>query len=79
MGKRKAKKKSYYKKMKRGKFERFLLPGMKGFLITCGNKAENDAVRDAYNILNEYADKLYGPENTTDVSILCNKKYNCNF
>ena len=34
---------------------------MKGFLITCNNR-EKEAVKEAYNLLNEYADKLYGPE-----------------
>jgi tRNA acetyltransferase TAN1 len=38
-----------------------LAPGQKGFLITC-NDRERDAVKESYNILNEYADKLYGPE-----------------
>ncbi|XP_058799951.1 THUMP domain-containing protein 1 homolog [Phymastichus coffea] len=33
--------------------------GMKGFLCTC-NFREKDCVREAYNILNEYADKVYG-------------------
>ncbi|KAL4239439.1 THUMP domain-containing protein 1 [Mactra antiquata] len=36
-------------------------PGSKGFLITC-NKYESETVREMYNILNEYADKIYGPE-----------------
>jgi len=35
--------------------------GMKGFLLTCNN-AEKRAVQEAYNVLNEYADLLYGPE-----------------
>lgn len=35
--------------------------GMKGFLCTC-NFREKDCVREAYNLLNEYADKLYGVE-----------------
>lgn len=35
--------------------------GMQGFLVTC-NKNESQAVKEMYNLLNEYADKLYGPE-----------------
>ena len=35
--------------------------GMSGFLITCNNR-EREAVREGYNILNEYADRLYGLE-----------------
>ncbi|CAH1795562.1 unnamed protein product [Owenia fusiformis] len=35
--------------------------GMKGFLLTC-NFQEKGCVREAYNIFNEYADKVYGPE-----------------
>ncbi|XP_078609956.1 THUMP domain-containing protein 1-like [Branchiostoma floridae x Branchiostoma japonicum] len=37
--------------------------GMKGILITC-NKNEKACVREAYNLLNEYADQMYGPEIT---------------
>ncbi|XP_061182416.1 THUMP domain-containing protein 1-like [Saccostrea echinata] len=66
MSEKKGKKrpKSYYikcanKKPKREVWK--LEAGMKGFLITCNNN-EKAAVREAYNILNEYADKLYGPE-----------------
>ncbi|XP_013386078.1 THUMP domain-containing protein 1 [Lingula anatina] len=60
MGKRP---KSYYIKcaMKKRKREFSLDAGMKGFLLTCNNN-EKQCVREAYNILNEYADKLYGPE-----------------
>ena len=36
-----------------------LEPGMKGFLITCNNR-EREAVREGYNLLNEYADQMYG-------------------
>lgn len=38
-----------------------LEPGMKGFFCTC-NFQEKNCIREAYNLLNEYADKLYGPE-----------------
>lgn len=38
-----------------------LEPGLKGFICTC-NIREKDCVREAYNILNEYADQLYGNE-----------------
>ena len=34
---------------------------MKGFLLTCNNR-EREAVREGYNLLNEYADKIFGPE-----------------
>lgn len=36
----------------------FLSPGLQGFLVTC-NFREKDCVRDAYFILNEYADRLF--------------------
>ncbi|XP_058943579.2 THUMP domain-containing protein 1-like [Pocillopora verrucosa] len=49
------------KKKKRG--QELLAPGMKGVLVTC-NERENLCVREAYNVLNEYADKLYGPEHS---------------
>ncbi|XP_078376011.1 THUMP domain-containing protein 1-like [Oculina patagonica] len=48
-----------HKKKKRG--QELLTPGMKGILVTC-NEREKLCVREAYNVLNEYADKLYGPE-----------------
>nr|KAG5686169.1 hypothetical protein BaRGS_004508 [Batillaria attramentaria] len=38
-----------------------LAAGQRGFIVTC-NDHEKDAVKESYNILNEYADKLYGPE-----------------
>ena len=38
-----------------------LAPGMKGFFVTCNNN-EKLAVRESYNILNEYAEKIYGAE-----------------
>nr|CAG4638817.1 EOG090X0GPG [Cyclestheria hislopi] len=40
---------------------------MKGFLCTSNNR-EKESVREAYNILNEVADKLYGPENKSSES-----------
>lgn len=45
-----------------------LAPGQKGFIVTC-NDREKEAVKEVYNILNEYAEKLFGPEeiqNKTD-------------
>lgn len=55
--------KAYYVKCaKQKKFKRNVLDvDMKGFLVTC-NSHEDQAVRECYNLLNEYADKLYGPE-----------------
>lgn len=35
--------------------------GMQGFLVTCNNN-ESQAVKEMYNLFNEYAEKLYGPE-----------------
>ncbi|XP_046660332.1 THUMP domain-containing protein 1 homolog [Homalodisca vitripennis] len=65
-------KNNYYNKPGRGrgdssnwnnkrKFKHYLQPGLKGFICTC-NMREKDCVRESYNILNEYADKLYGLE-----------------
>ena len=62
--KRKARKQAYFKAVKKTrKYEagRVLKEGMTGFLITCNNR-EKEAVREAYNLLNEYADILHGPE-----------------
>lgn len=49
-------KKKYYFRKSKNKY--FLEPGFRGFFCTC-NFREKDCVKEAYNILNEYADKLY--------------------
>ncbi|XP_060910784.1 THUMP domain-containing protein 1 [Labrus mixtus] len=43
----------------------FLEVGMEGILITC-NMNERKCTAEAFNLLNEYADKLYGPEKFED-------------
>ena len=49
--KRKAKNKQWFKGQKRRKFT--LCPDIKGFLCFCNYK-EKEAIREAYNILNQY-------------------------
>lgn len=49
--KRKAKNKQWYKGQKRRKFS--LCPDIKGFLCFCNFK-EKEAIREAYNILNQH-------------------------
>ncbi|KAM6166630.1 THUMP domain-containing protein 1 [Erethizon dorsatum] len=44
---------------------RQLEPGLQGILITC-NMNERKCVEEAYSLLNEYGDDLYGPEKFTD-------------
>jgi len=46
---------------------RSLCPQMRGFLVTCNNR-EKEAVREAYNLFNEYADRIIGPENNQEDS-----------
>jgi hypothetical protein len=62
-GRGKKRPKSYYLKCahKKVKHGNSLDIDMRGFLVTC-NGNEKQAVREMYNLLNEYADKLYGPE-----------------
>ena len=48
-------------KRKKPAWKEDLCPGMTGILITT-NDQEKLCVPDAYNLLNEYADQLYGPE-----------------
>lgn len=55
MGDTRKKKKFYFRK-RRNKY--FLEPGFKGFFCTC-NFREKDCVKEVYNLLNEYAGKLY--------------------
>lgn len=50
-----------YNQKKRKQFS--LESGMKGFLCTC-NFSEKECVRDAYKLLNEFADEIYGPDTT---------------
>ncbi|XP_029949326.1 THUMP domain-containing protein 1 [Salarias fasciatus] len=50
---------------KRWKGSRELEVGMEGILITC-NMNERKCTAEAFNLLNEYADGLYGPEKLQD-------------
>jgi len=62
--KRKARKQNYFKAAKQSKKYaqgKVLKEDMVGFLLTCNNR-EREAVREGYNLLNEFADKLLGPE-----------------
>lgn len=64
MSEGKKRKKSYYQGKHGGKRSRHgseLAPKMKGFLVTTSGK-EKSATQEAYRLLNEYADKKYGPE-----------------
>ncbi|XP_042208798.1 THUMP domain-containing protein 1 homolog isoform X1 [Homarus americanus] len=66
MGKNKRSKAYYIQSAKRQKkLESVLGQEMTGFLCTC-NDNERDCVREAYNILNEFADQLYGKEEFAD-------------
>lgn len=60
--KRKAKDKAFYiKSAKQARTSQHELGvGMKGFL--CTSNREKESVREAYNILNEFADILYGSD-----------------
>ncbi|XP_069545734.1 THUMP domain-containing protein 1 isoform X2 [Brachyistius frenatus] len=50
---------------KRWKGSRELEVGMQGILITC-NMNERKCTAEAFNLLNEYADELFGPEKLQD-------------
>lgn len=52
-------KKKYFQSPKKFKHSA-LEPGMKGFLITCND--EHRCIKEAYNLLNEFADAIYGSE-----------------
>ncbi|XP_011182783.1 THUMP domain-containing protein 1 homolog [Zeugodacus cucurbitae] len=58
------KQKNYFKSNKR----QFLEAGQRGFLATC-NFREKDCVREAYNVLNHYADELYGPKDKDEITL----------
>lgn len=59
----KAKRKKYFSSNLMAKKNRdlFVKFGLKGFLCTC-NGYEKQCIRESYNLLNEYADKLFGEE-----------------
>lgn len=69
MGDARKKKKFYFRKS-RNKY--FLEAGFKGFFCTC-NFREKDCVKEAYNILNEYAMKLYPDLDATEAAAAENK------
>lgn len=56
-------KKKYFQQSKK----QVLQSGQRGFLVTC-NMNEKACVRECYNLLNHYADELYGPEGQPDES-----------
>ena len=58
---------------KRFKGCRELEVGMQGIIITC-NMNEKKCTSEAYSLLNEYADKLYGPEKVSTKSVLSNEQ-----
>lgn len=62
---RKRSRKRYGHHNKRWKGSRELEVGMQGILITC-NMNERKCTAEAFNLLNEYADELYGPEKLQD-------------
>lgn len=49
---------------RKGQAKRFIEAGQKGFLATT-NFREKECVRECYNILNQYADELYGLDDFT--------------
>lgn len=53
---------------KRWKGCRELEVGMQGILITC-NMNERKCTAEAFNLLNEYADQLFGPEKVSPTAI----------
>ena len=64
MSESRKRKKSYYKGKfgsKKGRYNNDIRPKLKGFILTCGGK-ERSATLEGYKLLNEYADKKYGPE-----------------
>ena len=61
--KRKAKGKWHQHSAKKRKFS--LCPDLKGFLLFCNCK-ERETIREAYVLLNQFADRIYGPEEAED-------------
>ena len=57
--KRKASGKWHWQGKRNRKFA--LCPDLKGFLLFCNNK-EKETIREAYVLLNQFADRMYGSE-----------------
>lgn len=57
----KKRKKNYYKSFAKKRRTGTLEPEMMGFLVTF-ERSEFQATKDCYELLNEYADKIWGPE-----------------
>ncbi|KAB7496829.1 THUMP domain-containing protein 1, partial [Armadillidium nasatum] len=62
MGKNTKRSKSYYINNAKRRKNNELISNMKGFLCTTSTR-EKECVKEAYNILNEFAKKLYGSKN----------------
>lgn len=60
-GESKKRKKNFYKNFAKKRRVGTLEPEMTGFLVTF-ERSEFQAVKDCYELLNEYADKIWGPE-----------------
>lgn len=60
-GESKKRKKNYYKNFTKKRRVGTLEPEMTGFLVTF-ERSEFQAAKDCYELLNEYADKIWGPE-----------------
>lgn len=71
--KRKKNKKAYYCNKKKAKRVLRLDEGMKGFMLTCNNK-EKQCIAEAYNLLNEFADILCGPEHKKESGVAESKE-----
>lgn len=60
MGKGKRGKKDHYKQMKMQQSRtEDIKDGLKGFFVTCKTGTEKRAIKELFNVLNEYTDKLY--------------------
>ncbi|CAG2061211.1 unnamed protein product [Timema podura] len=68
----KRRKPNYYAQQHRRPKEFSLKPGLKGFICSCNNR-EKECIREAYNILNEYADKFF-PEQKAQVTTRPNQR-----
>lgn len=55
--------------------QKFLEPGLRGFMITC-NYREKDCVRECYNLLNEYAEPIVEKEEPKEENTIPKKDAN---
>lgn len=65
-------KRSYFKQAQRNSKQHALEPDLKGFLCSCNNR-EKECIREAYNLLNRYANVLFEKTQSAEIQDASNQ------